>query len=159
MESDWFWTTIVKGYIAPWKSGSDDQNRTVLRAYASSAAVLASGGYGLVLEGIIGPWFLPDVLGEIRARGVDAHYAVLRPSLEVALDRASARANDDRVFGNRHLADRHLTDPEPVRFMWERFSDLGEYERFVIDNTHLTVEETVQIVLERLHSGALRLGI
>ena len=51
LESDWFWTTIVSGYIAPWLPEADAQNRSVLRAAAAAAGVLAAGGYTVVLDG------------------------------------------------------------------------------------------------------------
>jgi predicted kinase len=63
LESDWFWTTIVRGFVPPWEPEADAQNRVVVRAFASAAAVMAAGGYGVVLEGIVGPWNL-DILNE-----------------------------------------------------------------------------------------------
>ena len=51
VESDWFWTTIVRGGIAPWLAEADAQNRTVLRTCAAAAAGLAVGGYTVVMNG------------------------------------------------------------------------------------------------------------
>jgi hypothetical protein len=31
VESDWFWTTIVRGHVPLWLADADAQNRTVLR--------------------------------------------------------------------------------------------------------------------------------
>ncbi|MGH3576993.1 MAG: AAA family ATPase, partial [Mycobacterium sp.] len=45
LETDWFWTIIVKGLIPPWEVEADSQNRTVLRSFAAAAASLAEGGY------------------------------------------------------------------------------------------------------------------
>jgi chloramphenicol 3-O-phosphotransferase len=53
IESDWFWTTIVHGQVAPWLPDADAQNRTVLRTCAAAAAELARGGYPLVMNGPI----------------------------------------------------------------------------------------------------------
>ena len=51
LESDWFWTTIVSGHVAPWLAEADAQNRAVLRATAA-AGRLAAGGYTVVMEGL-----------------------------------------------------------------------------------------------------------
>jgi adenylate kinase family enzyme len=51
VESDWFWTTIVRGHIAPWLPEADAQNRSVLRACAAATAELALGGYTVVVDG------------------------------------------------------------------------------------------------------------
>jgi hypothetical protein len=152
VEADWFWTTIANGFVAPWTEEADHQNRVVLGACASCAVSLATGGYTVVLEGIFGPWFLPVFGTAITGAGIDCHYAVLRPSLEVALDRATSRAGEERIKG--HPA---LTDPEPVRHMWNQFEDLGEYERHVIDSSPLSPDTTSATVLEKMSNGTLRL--
>ena len=152
VEADWFWTTIVNGFVLPWKTEADDQNRVVLQACASCAVSLAAGGYAIVLEGVFGPWFLPVFGSVITGAGLECSYAVLRPSLDVALVRATSRQGDERVAG--HPAP---TDPEPIRHMWNQFADLGDYERHAIDSTALTSEATANLVVERLRDGSLRL--
>jgi len=79
------------------------------------------------------------VLQEAEPRSLLTHYVVLRPTIEVALERAKSRAGDERVPG--HPA---LTDEGPIRKMWQAFSQLGEHEDKVIDTTDLTVAETVE---------------
>jgi adenylate kinase family enzyme len=150
IETDWFWTTITKGYIEPWKTGSEDQNLAVMRAVGASAGALARGGYAVVIDGIVGPWFLGRLVRQLGDLQSNFNYVVLRPPLEVVIDRAASRSGEERIPG--HPA---LTDPEPVRDMWERFSDLAEHENFVIDNNGITVEQTARIVLERLRDGSL----
>jgi predicted kinase len=152
IEADWFWTTIVNGYVEPWKPESESQNIAVMRSLGASAGALSHGGYRVVVEGIVGPWFLPEVVAEIGSPESDINYVVLRPPLEVALDRATSRSPGERIAG--HPA---LTDPEPVAHMWERFSRLGEYEKFVVENSGITAEGTVRIVVERLRAGSLRI--
>lgn len=149
IESDWWWTTIVKGYVRPWLSEAHAQNRAVVRSFAAAAAVMASSGFSTVVEGIVGPWMLDIVLAEAGAAGVDVHYVVLRPSLDVALDRALSREGEERVPG--HPA---LTDPEPVRKMWHEFSDLGSFEAHVVDNSSLSADETAQRVYSLVSDGA-----
>jgi hypothetical protein len=153
IESDWFWSTIVNGFIPPWEPEADGQNRTVLRAMAAVAGVFARGQYPVVVDGIIGPWYLDIVTQELDGTGIDLHYFVLRPSLPIALARAVGRAGqEERVPGHGHLI-----DEEPIRFMWERFSRLGEYERHVIDSSDLDSEQTAALVWNRFEAGDSRL--
>lgn len=150
LESDWWWTTIVRGRIAPWEPAAHDQNRTVVESFAVAASVMAHGGYSTVLDGIVGPWMLDLIIERVESSGIVAHYVVLRPSLQVTLERATNRAGDERVLG--HPA---LTDEEPIRKMWEAFSRLGEYEGNVIDNTSLDVAETVERAWSMVANGSV----
>jgi len=152
VETDWFWTTIVRGHVLPWLPEADAQNRTVLRTCAAAAAELALGGYTVVMNGIIGPWFLGLVTDELWRVEADVHYVVLRPALAVTTARAAARAGEERVPG--HPA---LTDEGPVRFMWERFRDLGPYERHVVDNGAEDPQRTADVVWTRFRDGTDRL--
>lgn len=152
VETDWFWTTIVRGAVAPWLADADAQNRTVLRAFAAAAGELAGGGYTVVVDGIIGPWYLDLVTDELGRTGTDVHYVVLRPDLDVALARATARVGDERVPG--HPA---LVEEGPIRLMWEQFRDLGALEHHVVDNGALDAEQTAQLVWSRFVNGTDRL--
>jgi predicted kinase len=152
LESDWWWTTIVKGRIAPWELEAHDQNRTVVASFGAAAGVMAQGGYPTVVEGIVGPWMLDLITLEARARDLVAHYVVLRPSVEVALGRALSRASEERVPG--HPA---LTDEETIRKMWEAFSRLGDHEGNVIDTTRLDVARTVERAWSMVSDGSARI--
>src|SRR3954463_3906697 len=152
LESDWWWTTIVKGRIPAWEAAANEQNRTVVESFAAAAGVMAKGGYPTVLEGIVGPWMLDLIADQTQAMGIVAHYVVLRPTLEVALERATGRAGEERVPG--HPA---LTDAEPIRKMWDAFSRLGDYEANVIDTTSLDVAETVELTWSMVTGGTVRI--
>lgn len=149
IESDWWWTTIVQGAVAPWLPEAHDQNRTVVRSFAAAAAAMVAGGYSTVLEGIVGPWMLDLVLAEAGSLPVD--YVVLRPSLETALRRATSRV-EERVPGHPALA-----DEGPIRQLWQEFSLLGEHEAHVLDSSALDAEETVEVVWSALQQGRFRL--
>jgi predicted kinase len=152
VESDWFWTTLVRGHVLPWLPEADAQNRTVLRAFAAAAGELAGGGYTVVVDGIIGPWYL-DLVTDLLARtGAEVHYVVLRPPLDVAVARVTARVGEERVPG--HPA---LVEEGPVRFMWEQFADLGRHEIHVVDNGDLDAEQTATLVWSRFVNGTDRL--
>ena len=151
IEADWFWTTIAAGFVPPWEPESDRQNRTVLRSVASAAAEMASGGYQVVVDGIVGPWHFDVVTTVLEARDIGLDYVVLRPDQETCLARARGRAGEvPRVAGHPPL-----TDIAPIRHMWEQFSDLGPYESHVIDTTLLDPSATVNTIVERLGIGAL----
>ncbi len=145
IESDWFWSTVVNGFVLQWEPEADPQNQTVIRSFVASAARMVAGGYTTVLEGIIGPWYLDLVREELRAAAVGAHYVVVRPDLATCLSRATSRDRSERVTGHPPL-----TDEGPVRLMWDAFSDLGSYESHVLDTTELSQDQTVKAVVEVL---------
>jgi hypothetical protein len=154
LESDWFWTTIVKGFVPPWRPEADAQNRAVVRALAECAAALATAGYPVVVEGVVGPWYLGLVTEPLTRQGVETHYVVLRPDLEVTKARVSVRAAEEQRPGL--LASAFVAE-EPVTHMWKEFSDLGEFERHVVDNSLLDAEETAALVWSRFSEGIDRL--
>jgi predicted kinase len=152
VESDFWWTTIVNGFIPPSQPLAHDQNRTIVRSYSRAAAALASGGYAVVLEGIIGPWNLDLVVAEATAVNAEVQYVVLRPSLAVALARARGRAGEERVAG--HPA---LIEEEPIRKLWHEFADLGRHESHALDTTDLDPAQTVEAIQALNRAGRLTL--
>lgn len=135
VDGDAFFRSIQNGWIPPWQPEADQQNQTVIQAIGAAAAQFAAGGYRVVVDGVIGPWFLKVFLDQLD---VPVGYVVLRPSAEEAMKRAVARDKSE------------LVDPEPISHMYDSFSGLGDYERFVVDSTGLDVEETAETVLSRM---------
>lgn len=155
IESDWFWTTIRRGFVSQWKPEADNQNQVVIRSIFAAALRMSSvGGYATVVEGIVGPWYLDLVRQELQALKVPIHYVVLRPNLATCLGRAQDRAGEERIAG--HPA---LTDEGPIRHMWEQFDDLGTYEHHVVDSTNLGPDETTERVRAGLADGRFALQI
>jgi predicted kinase len=148
IESDWFWTTIVRGFIPPWEPEANTQNRVIVRAVARACTAMAAGGYAVVLDGVIGPWNLDIVTEEFESIGVTADYFVLRPNRAVALTRAVGREGEERTPG--HPA---LTDEGPIQHMWDQFSHLGPYEDRVIDNTDLSPEAAAEVIWKRVQDA------
>lgn len=148
IEADRFWHMIVRGRVEPWRPGSHRQNEIVVQAVGATAAEFAAGGYPVVLDGIVGPWFLDLAIASARRRNVTVHYLVLRPDEATAVTRATGRTHPDA-----------LTDEVPVRQMWAAFTALGPYEGHVIDPTALTPDETVDAVRHALREERLRLAI
>ncbi|MGW4349067.1 AAA family ATPase [Streptomyces sp. NPDC004690] len=146
LHSDDFWHFIKRGRIAPYLPEAHRQNQVVLRVLVSAAFGYAGGGYQVVFDGVVGPWFLGlfrDAAGE---RAVPLSYVVLRPDQRTTLERAAGRTGAA------------LTDPEPVRSMYGQFGDLGGYEAHVLDSTGLTAEATAGRVLDGLARGAYLLA-
>ncbi len=136
-----FWS-IRRGYIEPWKPESHAQNTVVAEALGAAAGRFAAGGYTVVLDWLLGPWFL-DVFRSAAVAPV--HYVVLRPSAEVTMARATARGEP------------WLTVPGPIAQLHTAFSHLGEYERYAVDSTALDVAATVDLLHTRLLTGTHRL--
>jgi cytidylate kinase len=141
LPADAFWHFIKQGRIAPYLPEAHAQNQVVIEALASTACCFASGGYFVVVDGIVGPWFL----GRFR-RIVDVplHYVVLRPDLATALARAQGRA------------DCSLKDAKPIVNLHKQFAELGDLENHAIDTTTQSVAVTLEAVRAGIGSGAFR---
>ncbi|MGP3967609.1 AAA family ATPase [Streptomyces sp. 6N223] len=143
--TDDFWAFIRQGAISPLEPGSRRQNEIVVGVIAQAATGYAAGGYHVVVDGVVGPWFVDEFRRPARAAGVPLHYAVLRPDEPTTLARGTSRPG--------HL----LTEPGPIRSMHEQFRELGPYENHVLDTTGLSPEATADAVMAALASGDLRL--
>src|SRR5262249_17760215 len=78
LHTDDFYQAIRKGYVAPWLPESQEQNVIVIEAFTASATRYARGGYEVIVDGVVGPWFL-DPWSKMAQDGLDVHYVVLRP--------------------------------------------------------------------------------
>jgi DNA polymerase III delta prime subunit len=141
LHSDDFWHFIKNGAIPPYLPGSHDQNIVVVDVLAKAAATYAGGGYFVVLDGIIGPWFLEP----FRKIAVPLHYVVLRPPLDVAIRRCRERGGDT------------LTDPGPVTELYRQLSSLGPLERHVLSTEGHSRKDTLNAVIEAVQGGDFRL--
>ena len=102
------------------------------------AKCFACGGYDVIVDGIIGPWFLESWLN-ISQNGYEVHYIILRASKEETRNRGVKRDKLDRK-----------TNIELVETMWEQFNSLENYESYVIDTTSCSIDETVLMVREKI---------
>lgn len=141
--ADAFWHFIRAGYILPYLPEAHRQNEIVTSILADAACGYARGGYSVVYDGIVGPWFLAELREKSAQAGTELHYVVLRPAEATALGRASARTE-------AHA----LTDPEPIRALHRQFRDLGPLEPHAVDSDGLTAEETAALVFEGLGRGS-----
>ncbi len=105
------------------------------------AGRLATGGYTVVYDGVIGPWFLETFAA---ATGLPfLHYAILLPPEPVCLERARSRTGHG------------FKDQEAARHMYRQFALADVDPRYVIASTdeantvahrlfHLVDEERLQ---------------
>ena len=142
MDGDRFFQSIKRGWIPPWEPAADHQNGVVIDAIGSAANRYARGGYAVILDGIIGPWMISRF---VSAAGAPIHYVVLRPSADVAMERAIARGEP------------WLIDPEPIAKMYTEFCDLGGFEKHVVDTTELDIQGTITMISDGLSEGSFRL--
>jgi chloramphenicol 3-O-phosphotransferase len=141
LHSDDFWHFIKAGSIPPWQTEAHGQNATVIEVLAGAAAGYAKGGYFVLVDGIIGPWFL-DAFRNLEAV---LHYIVLRPDLEEAIRRCRERGGDT------------LSDPVPISALYQQFGNLGALEGHSLSVAGLSVDETCDAIGKAVESGRFRL--
>jgi predicted kinase len=146
LHTDDFYAYVRKGYVPPWKPQARGQNTTVMNALAAAAASFAQGGYEVLVDGIVGPWFFDPWTAQARAHALDLRFVVLRPDEEATVARALAR-------------DGHpMRDADVVRFMWRQFADLGPLDAHALDTTDDDPAATATELRARLDSGEFRLA-
>jgi hypothetical protein len=95
----------------------------------------------VIVDGIVGPWFIERFCAALQPALEQIHYFVLRPDEATALHRARNRDPDA------------LTATEPIQAMYRQFTDLGPYERHVIDSTTLDPTATAERIQQALTTG------
>ena len=145
LESDRFFRFIVSGYVEPWKRQSHEQNAVVMRAVGDAAVAYAKAGYETIIDGVVIPgMFFEPLRDAIAASGFAVAYAVLRPPVSVAIERAARRRSDS------------LSDPAVVEQLWNAFADLGPLERHAVPiEERQSAAEIAATVVERLRAGGL----
>jgi predicted kinase len=143
---DDFWHYIRRGFIPPYEAASQQQNEVVMGVVAAAAFGYAAGGYQVVCDGIVGPWFIGAFRGAAASSGLPLHYVVLRPDEATVLSRATGRRTSDA-----------LTDPGPIRSLHAQFADLGQFESHALDSTGLTADATAAVVRDGLAADRYRL--
>lgn len=141
LHSDDFWHFIKAGAIAPWKPEAHGQNETVMNALAGAAARYVEGGYFVLVDGIIGPWFL-DAFRDFESV---LHYIVLRPDLDEAIRRCRARGGDT------------LTDPGSISALHQQLGSLGALEHHALSVAGMSADETCEALRGAVESGRFRI--
>ena len=138
MHTDDFYHYLSKGAIPPYLPESNEQNLIVIEAFIEAAKRYVRGGYDVIVDGIIGPWFLKPWLNVVHD-DYEVHYIILRASKEETMQRAITRSKLDIE-----------TNIELVETMWEQFKNLGGYESNVIDTTNYSIKDTVLAIKESI---------
>ena len=138
MHTDDFYHYLSKGAIAPHLPKSNEQNLIVIEAFIEAAKRYVRGGYDVIVDGIIGPWFLKPWFNIVHD-GYEVHYIILRASKEETMQRAINRSKLDEK-----------TNTELVDIMWEQFNNIGQYEQNVIDTTNCSIMDTVFAIKEKI---------
>ena len=128
--------------IDPTRAESHHQNGVIMRALGRSARTFAEGGYRVVLDGVIGPWFLPTLRGELSG-GPSVSYLVLRVPEAEALRRVRGREGPGASARVRHMV--------------AALADLGDLRAHAVDTTGRTAVEVFALALEGLAEGCFRL--
>lgn len=145
MHTDDFYHLIEKGKIAPHLREAEEQNGIVIEAFLEATKVFAKNSYEVLVDGIIGPWFLSPWM-QAAADGYEVHYIVLRASKEETLRRGIHREKLDAA-----------ANTELIQVMWEQFAHLGEFEAHVIDTTDQTIEQSVAQIRRCLQERSMLL--
>lgn len=146
LTTDEYYRGIRTGFVAPYLPGAQRQNEVVVDAIVATVGVYARGGYDVVVDGIIGPWFLAPFREAAQRDEWSMSYVVLRPDLGTTLRRGQDRPETE------------LTDVDALAGMHGAFADLGELEPHAIDTTRLDATETAAAVRKAVASGSYLLS-
>ena len=128
--------------IDPTRTESQHQNTVIMRALGRCARTFAEGGYDVVLDGVVGPWFLAILRDGIGA-AVSVSYIVLRAPEDLALRRVRERQGPGASAAVRHMV--------------AAFADLGTLQRHALDTEGRTVAEVLTAAQRGLAGGTFRL--
>lgn len=147
LSADDFWDFIRKRRIPPYLPEAHQQNRTVIGIVADAAFGYAEGGYQVVCDGVLGPWFIDVFRTAAITRAISLHYVVLRPDQDTVMRRATGRGEGA------------LTDAEPIRSMYRQFAELGALESHVLDSTRLSSQVTAETILHGIEDDRFLLAV
>jgi cytidylate kinase len=145
LTTDLFYRSIRTGFVLPFLPGAQAQNEVVIEAIVATVTTFARGGYDVVVDGIVGPWFLAPFRAAAERDSLTLSYVVLRPDLETTLSRARGRADGE------------LKVVDAITGLHGAFADLGELEGYAIDTGGLDAKQTAVEVRAALASGKHRL--
>lgn len=112
-----------------------------------AAKRFARGGFDVIIDGIVGPWFLEPWLKAVQDN-YEVHYIILRATKEGTMKRAINRSKLDE--------DANI---ELVEKMWEQFNNLGRYESNIIDTTNQSIEQSVSTIKAEIEKKSSLLTI
>ncbi len=136
---DTFFNIIKKGYISPSLKESNKQNEIVITSYIKVASEYLKDGYDVIIEGIIGPWFL--YLFDKISKKYKTYYFILRLDLKENERRIILRDNKNK---EENLKAFHIIYPQ--------FLSLKDYEKYVLNTTTLTNNMIIEKIIYLIKS-------
>ena len=91
LHTDDFYHYLSKGAIPPHLPESQEQNLVVIEAFLEADKRYVRSGYDVIVDGIVGPWFLTRWKEAIQ-EGYEIHYIILRADKEETMKRAIERS-------------------------------------------------------------------
>lgn len=114
---------IIAGRVQQSSPEAGHQNHVLGGAVAAAAIQFAVGDYTTVIDGVLFPHVLAGLGRACHSWGVELHYAVLRTEFGICLERVRRR-NQERGIA---------TDVPALKRLYDRFTDMGDYETNVVD--------------------------
>jgi cytidylate kinase len=145
LTTDLFYRSIRAGFVLPFLPEAQRQNEVVIEAIVGTVVTFARGGYDVVVDGIVGPWFLPPFRAAAERDHLTMSYVVLRPGLDITVSRAIERRSTE------------LRDVDAITGLHAAFAQLGGLEDHAIDTGNLDPEQTAAEVRRLLVSDKYRL--
>ena len=141
IRGDAFFRFLDQGAVIPHTlPEATEQNRTVIRASGAAAGQYSRGGYEVVFDGVLGPWWLPTFF---EATELDVlHYAILLPSVERCLLNVATREGHDN-------------DGTGTRYMHDQFLQTVIDPRHLLTDPPASAEDTATELLSRYRDGLL----
>ncbi|MBW2446508.1 MAG: AAA family ATPase [Deltaproteobacteria bacterium] len=129
--------------IDPTKPESREQNTAIMRAVGRASGAFVESGFPVVLDGIFGPWFLPELRAALPD-GVATEYVVLRAPLALSLERVRDRGGPGASAKVEH--------------MHRAFADLGDFAGHALDSGEARADELLECFLEGRAQGRFDLS-
>lgn len=137
---DDFFGFLDQGYLAPWTAEAHEQNDVVVGAAAAAAGRLVAGGYTVIYDGVIGPWFVPPFITSTGLTSI--HYVVLLPPEATCVERVRTRVGHG------------FSNVDATRHMYRQFAEADVLARHVLVSTEPTQDLTARIRV-LVDSGAI----
>lgn len=144
--TDSFYTSIRKGFVAPFLPDAAKQNEVVIGVLVNCMLGYAAGGYDVIVDGIIGPWSLQPFRNATKNAGLPLSLVVLRPSLDETLSRAVGREGKE------------LKSSGPIKGLYGAFAKLDQLECYAVDSSSQSVAETAEFVRRGCDTGRFDLS-
>jgi cytidylate kinase len=142
IEGDAFFGFLASGAIAPWLPEANEQNAVVTQAAARASGEYARGGFDVVFDGVVGPWFLNTFATAAGVAVLD--YVVLLPPVEVCQRRVATRL----AHG--------FTDQDATSHMHQQFAQSDIRSRHLLADTDGSPGDIAAIIHAARVRGELR---